>query len=344
MRFCVLALMWCLAFVGQAQSLERGSVKYQKADSIAALYPKYSLDDTRALSLLLTSSLKDDEQKFRAIYKWVCLNIKNDVHLFLLNEKKRHRFKDKSEKLSQWNEGFVKMVFRKMKKNHSTVCTGYAYLLKELCYHAGITCRVVHGYGKTAISNSESMVPNHSWNAVMINDRWYLCDATWSSGIVNMAEHSFKPSFSEGYFLTSPDLFAKNHYPLDTAWLLMNDKPSFQDFAKGPLLYKDAFNMKIVPESPAVFNNELIQGEAFEVILKMDSAKMIDKELIMCQSIRNGSVNLFEPKISFEENDLVRLSGDFSSRGNYVLHILYAGQYVATYRYKVMKADLAEKR
>ncbi|MBL3657250.1 transglutaminase domain-containing protein [Fulvivirga sediminis] len=337
MRYLLLFIVWCFTFAGKAQIPERDREKYHKADSIAALYPKHSLDDTRALSLLLTSSLKDDEQKFRAIYKWVCLNIKNDIHLFQLNENKRRRFRDKPDKLREWNESFVKAVFQKMRKNHSTICTGYAYLIKELSYHAGITSKVVNGYGKTAISNSETIVPNHSWNAVMINNSWYLCDATWSSGVVNMTQYSFKASFSEGYFLTSPDLFSKNHYPLDTTWLLLKNKPSFDDFIKGPLLYKDAFNMKIIPDSPSQFDNQLIQDAPFEITLKVKSPKTVNKEYIMCQSVQNGNVKLFKPEVIAESDDNIKLSGHFAGRGTHVLHILYNGEYLASYRFKVTK-------
>ena len=63
------------------------------------------------------------------------------------------------------------------------MCTGYAYLIKELCFLANIESEIIDGYARTVRSNIDALdMANHSWNAVKLNNKWYLCDATWSSG------------------------------------------------------------------------------------------------------------------------------------------------------------------
>lgn len=50
------------------------------------------------------------------------------------------------------------------------VCEGYAKLFQYLCYCVGITSTQIYG--------SSSNQP-HMWNAVNIDNEWYMCDVTW---------------------------------------------------------------------------------------------------------------------------------------------------------------------
>jgi hypothetical protein len=45
----------------------RAQADYTKADSVAALYPNYSLKDLKSLANKLTKPLSTDVEKFRAI-------------------------------------------------------------------------------------------------------------------------------------------------------------------------------------------------------------------------------------------------------------------------------------
>ena len=118
---------------------------FSKADSIAALYPRHSLRDPRALAGKLTRPLSTDVEKFRAIYTWVCMNIANDYALYLKNERQRRKY-TAPEQRKTWNRAFSAHVFKKLLHEHKTVCPGYAYLVKELAFHAGIKCVIVDGY------------------------------------------------------------------------------------------------------------------------------------------------------------------------------------------------------
>lgn len=50
------------------------------------------------------------------------------------------------------------------------VCEGYSKLFQYLCYCVGINSTQIIGTGNGG---------NHMWNAVKINDDWYMLDATW---------------------------------------------------------------------------------------------------------------------------------------------------------------------
>ena len=156
----------------------------RKADSIAKLYPGHSLNDLGLLSFKLTSPLKTEVGKFRAIYKWVCSNIEADLSLVQINKRKRAKLA--GEDLSRWNKKFNIRMVRILVAEQRTLCTGYAWLVRELALCAGIDCEIVNGYGKTTRTNINGKPNlNHSWNAVRLQDQWYLCDPTWGSGAVN---------------------------------------------------------------------------------------------------------------------------------------------------------------
>lgn len=186
-----------------AQSAQERRVLYDKADSVAARYADFPIASLPLLAHHLTTPLVSAEEKFRAIYSWVCHNITNDYPAYLQNKKQRHRYRDNPIALSQWNQKFSQQVFLRLRQQRKTVCTGYAYLIQELSRHAGLRSVIIHGYGRTGLT-PQAREPNHSWNAVELNGRWYLCDATWGSGAVDPRTGIFIPMFDDHYFLCDP--------------------------------------------------------------------------------------------------------------------------------------------
>lgn len=191
---------------------------YAKADSVAAVYAGHSLDHLPLLAYRLTGSLATSKEKYRAIYVWVCRNIENDYPAFLRNRRQRAKHKNQPKALEAWNRKFSEDVFTTLRTKRKTVCTGYAYLMQSLAQLAGIRCVIIHGYAITALS-PRAGEPNHSWNAVYLEGRWYLTDATWGSGAVDVRTGTFIPRFSDQYFLADPEEFAIRHQPLDSAWM-----------------------------------------------------------------------------------------------------------------------------
>ena len=89
----------------------------------------------------------------------------------------------------------------------SCVCEGYAKALKYLANAVGIECEIVQG---TAINNSGKS-ESHAWNAVKINDTWYLVDATWDDPI--FSGNGYKTNqFKYKYFLKGTNTFDKDHF------------------------------------------------------------------------------------------------------------------------------------
>ncbi len=319
-----------------AQITDFKGINFEKADSVAALHPFHSIDNLKLLSDNLTGPLPTQIEKFRAIYRWVCENIENDYGLYKRNKVKREKLKDRPEELSKWNKEFNLIVLKHLIKRQQTVCTGYAYLVKELAYHAGINCEIVNGYGRTIEANiGGDGIPNHSWNAVELNKKWYLCDPTWSSGSINISETSFIPNFNEGYFLADPSLFSLNHYPLETNWLLVEDKPLLSSFLNGPLVYKGALNKQIYPRSPEAFEVVVQKGEPFQIAF--GSKQPVDGSKVKMQ-LDTGNETFFTKALPQERQEgYYSLDYTFISRGSYVIHVLLEDEYILTYHVKVIK-------
>lgn len=333
-----LVFFWTL-IIGHSvkgQLSDFSNYNFNSADSIAAIYVKHPIDNLQELSEKLTSSLPSDLEKFRAIYKWVCDNIENDYEFYLKNKRMREKLNDNPVELKEWNRKFHPKVFNKLVKEYKTVCTGYAYLIKELAYYANIEVELINGYGRTAQANiGGAGIPNHSWNAVNLNDKWYLCDATWSSGSINPQQSSFLKEFSEGYFLSDPNLFIKNHYPLDTNWIFLEQQPALEEFLNGPLIYKGAFNHQIVPTQPSTFHISIKKGESltFSFSSKLD----LTGKTVEIQQRRGSSEISAYSRVYKNSNGLYCLDQPFNRRGIIDVHLLINHDYIVTYSIEVLK-------
>lgn len=219
-RFTFILFLFCCSLT-RGQISDFHDTDFHQADSIAERYTAHPLTDLKTLADKLTGPLLSEQEKFRAIYKWVCSNIEADYELLTLN--KRNRAKLRGAKLMRWNKEFNRMAFETLQRDRKTICTGYAYLVRELAFHAGLSCEIVNGYAKhVGIDRNASGTTNHSWNVIQLNSKWYVCDATWSSGVYNLNAGRFIKKYDDRYFLMEPSLFFKSHRAADKEAHLMD--------------------------------------------------------------------------------------------------------------------------
>ncbi|WP_248722696.1 transglutaminase domain-containing protein [Seonamhaeicola sp. ML3] len=330
--------VFLLVFNLQAQVSDFNQVNFKKADSIARNLNGASLSNLPILAYRLTGDLDSEVEKLRAIYMWICHNIKNDYGLYALNMKKRRKYKDDSFALADWNEFFKEKTLTRLLKQKRTICTGYAYLLQKLSVFAGLECKMIHGYGRTVSTNIDVLsIPNHSWNVVQLNGKWYLVDPTWSSGYFNFEEKQFIPSFNEGYFLTDPNLFIKSHYPLDFQWALTDTDFTIDEFLTGPLVYGNSFKHDIIPVSPLKMRFEVEQNEKFKFQFEVvDKTNIHHVSLLLADS---GKTLNAEMSFNKKEN-LLEVETFIKHRGIYDIHVLVKEDIVATFVVKVRKSQI----
>lgn len=310
-----------------AQRTDFQKIDFSEADDAAFRYPNHSLRNLKELSDKLTRGLSTDVEKFRAIYRWVCENIEYDYALFQKNATHRAKpFRDEEER--QWNKKFNVLVFKTLREKHRAVCTGYAYLVRELTSYANIPCVIVDGYGRTSTSNiGGAGIPNHSWNAVQLNGKWYLCDPTWASGSVESQFHLFIKKYDEAYFLSEPSLFIRNHFPLDARWtLLEDDAPNLNEFLNRPIIYSNAYRYEIHNPHPTKFNVDVSKGDPLS--FRFDSNCDLQNTRLLIDGVTTD--NTFE-----KDAQHYTMKHSFKTKGVHVVHLVIDDKSVLTYRVKV---------
>lgn len=313
-----------------AQPAESHLVDFKLADSIASIYQGENLNNLPVLAYKLTASLPTQVEKFRSIYRWVFENIDYDYSAFLKNKKMRKKHQKDVQGLKAWNAQFRTVVFDKLLHKQRTVCTGYAYLVSELANLANIECKIIDGYGRTINANiNEGPTLNHSWNVVKLKDQWFVSDPTWANVEVENTDGRFKKTYNDGYFLPAPELFAKNHYPLDTGWMLLLAKPTLQEFLTAPIVYRGAFNHRITPISPTSMTVTISKGEAFNIELKKH--ENTDMNHLNLQ-ISHGKANqVVTPQVTATPSGNYVLTHTFKSSGKYDVHVMKGVDYLLTY-------------
>jgi len=329
--------IYCLVFFfhfSTAQVSDFDHINFIKADHLAQLHEGKTINNLPLLTYNLTHKLSTDAEKFRAIYLWVCQNISGDAHQQNLISRNREKFKNDSLGFVAWNNAFKKVAFEKLRKHKKTICTGYAYLIKEMCFMANIECEIIDGYARSFEVNVEALETfNHSWNAIKLNKKWYLCDATWSSGYM-INDHTFVKDYNDGYFLTDPILFAKDHYPLKKKWFL-NDSLANQKFIPEPIVYGETFKHKIIPISPKNLYETTFKHQDIEFKFKsLRSISIEDISLVKISGELHKPFQIYDIK---QENGIISFKCVFKHRGSYDLHLKIKNDIVVSYNIEVKK-------
>jgi len=319
--FIVFFLFTYLTTFSQVSDFE--SINFEIADNTAKLHEGNSLDNLPILSYELTHNLTTDVEKFRSIFYWVCHNINGDDTQDTKVTNKRKKLFNDSIAYKNWNNQHKEKFFKRLFKQKKTVCTGYAYLIKELCFFAKIECKMIDGYGRNIEANVESLdLINHTWNEVKLNNKWYLCDATWASGYSD-EKGNFIKEFNEGYFLASPDIFYKNH-------ILINQFDFYQNNKKlPPLVYGEALKYDINPIYPKELSFSKTKNEEFN--LEFTSNNNLNLDLIyVAYQLRAKEIKI--PVLELNKNEKnYKIKLKFNSKGKYDIHIKYKNEYIYTY-------------
>ncbi len=319
-----------------AQQSDFKHINFDKADSISHSLENHRLNNLPLLAYKLTSNLETQVEKFRAIYIWVCSNIESDYIFGEKTIRKRKKFKNDSISFYNWNNDVQASVFKRLLKDKKTICSGYAYLIKELSSLVDIPCEIINGYSRTVNTNvSKIDIPNHSWNTVKLNNKWYFIDATLASGYFYINENKFIKNYNDGYFLTEPELFSKSHFPLDEKWLLLKDKLTINKFVNAPLVYGSSYKYRVIPVSPQKLVTTISEGEKVDFSLKISNESKIDEVyLIISGGFRNERIKVSSKDF---ENGFLNFKYRFVKKGNYDVHIEMNKDIVVSYTVEVEK-------
>ena len=167
----------------------------------------------------LVRDVKEDFRKVKILHDWVADNIDYDIDAYLAGRPGE----------TSWEDTLT---------GRKAFCQGYAELLQKMCQIAAIPCEVISGSGRGygfAIGRVENVrESNHAWNAVKIQERWYLVDVTWDAGHVE--GKMYHKRYGTAYLFADPRQFLYTHFPTDAKWQLLERPCTAEEFAKLPFL------------------------------------------------------------------------------------------------------------
>ncbi len=232
--------------------------------------PKKLSKNYKKLAHHLCDSLDTDHQKVNAIYNWVTHNVKYDV---------------KSLQKGALNEVTTKKILKKRR----ALCGGYAQLIVDLCNEVHIPAVMIDGYAKDWMfdNGDKFYIPRHAWNAVYVDYKWQLIDATWGAGGVgqspgwlkqqtnkmsgNKVSYSgklkFKFSYDSSFFLSQPASFRIRHLPTDPVWQLTDSTMPLFVFEAGEQAILDFNAHYSEPKQSDLSLNQLARMNEWEKAL-----------------------------------------------------------------------------
>lgn len=229
-----IVLLFVVVFFGS--NMVAFSKDYKSVDEKVKEYPS-NFSKVKKIADLINSDFSSDDDKARAIYAWIAMNIKYDIKQLNRNKKQiKYSFSSEEERIRKEQE-IVMDIATKTLKSKKGVCEGYSSLYKVLCDMTRVECEMIAGSTKSSEMDIGKLpeYSDHKWNAIKINGEWKLIDVTWGSGYGDSQTGKFVANYTDIYFFTNPDDFFLNHFPEEEKWLL-TDKTA-EDFAKLPYFY-----------------------------------------------------------------------------------------------------------
>ena len=230
-------LIW--VFLVFSLQLKSQSLSYLKIDKHTDTITEKDFKNIKSLTHRLIKPAKTDTEKVRAIYYWLANNIKFSKCSY--NDNYWSDFKDGKE--------IAELTF-----NLKTgMCRGYASLLKIMLDEIKIENVLIKGHLKMLRFREDTILTNHIWNAVKLNNQWLPLDLALSAPRTTS-------KFDEFYFLTDPSRFILSHYPSDTKWTLVKDSIDFEKYRKIPYCSQNYFELGFGPTIPLVekFKNKVV--------------------------------------------------------------------------------------
>lgn len=230
-------------------SITTFSQDFKKVDTKVLEYPRFSRVED--LANQIEKDFTEEINKARAAFFWLTQNIRYNLKELYNPRKRSYRFrysseKEKVQKLQAIKDRLIADTFR----NKTGVCEEYAQSFKKICDLLNIEAEVIKGYVRNDAKEIGTLPnsTNHAWNALKINGKWLILDATWAAG----HEYNGKwiREFNPYFFNMPAHKIFKTHYPEETIWVLRFGRMSLADFYLQPIYTNTFLGLKADLISP----------------------------------------------------------------------------------------------
>lgn len=250
------------------------------------------------LAAFLTKDSPNTFESVKRLHDWTADNIAYDAPSFFAG-----RIPDQN--------------YKAVLTSRLAVCAGYANLFKKLCDLKGIPCTVVsgysRGYGSSVFSYENPDNPNHAWNIVTINQKYYLVDTTWDAGYLEAG--GFKKYYGTGYLFADPLAFLHSHYPSDSKNQLLNTPIDARSFSLLPALNSIYFSTGIV----SLTKLERVNRFGNDFSLKFKIPEKADLKFSIYNSLNGEEIT--GASFKQQNGDTVTVMIAIPNPGNYTLRL-----------------------
>lgn len=210
------------------------SQDFKHIDTIVSSYPNFK--KVEDLASKIATDFTSDENKAKAAFYWLTQNIRYNIRLFYSPVKRTYNYsysslEEKQQKLQALKDRTVSKAFI----TKSGVCEEYAQSFKKICDILGLEAEVIKGYVRNSAQEigKPKNLPDHAWNAVKLNNKWILLDATWAAGYEY--NRRWVKDFNSYYYDISGNKIFKTHFPFDDVWVLRFGRMHLSEFYNQPI-------------------------------------------------------------------------------------------------------------
>lgn len=270
-------------------------------------------ENLHSLAEKLLRHANTDRQKVTAIFRWITDNINyNSNPKRIVNPP---AIDEEEGPLKPLHERVAELVIRR----RTAFCDGFARLFKALCEKAGLQSEIICGYAPGGFTRQPNRFGvNHYWNAVLLEGRWQLLDATWACGFINARTGEFIREFNPRYFLADPSLFILDHFPDDQRWTLLDRDHLPDEFRKSPFRQKafGKYGFRNYSPGSGIINASV--GDT--VILELEAAKPLNG-MIAASALTDSSLYTYSASWVFLQPAENRDAGGLATRSRYIYPI-----------------------
>lgn len=177
----------------------------------------------------------------------------------------------------------------KVFEQHKGICSSISHLYQIMCQMAGIPCSIVSG-----IANTGSSMGFHAWNALMIDGKMILVDATW--GITGD---------KESYFNVNPYWLIRTHLPCEKKYQNIANAVTTSAFMKSARKGMEKSIKEIVKkevqngfqEKQLSIPNSVMEKITERLIPKSLISKLVDMEVWYYMYIFKNNKQYFPPSV-----------------------------------------------
>lgn len=295
---------------------------YKYIDDEVAKFGALKNSNVATIADTITRSLRENEQKARAIYYWIANNIAIDPKATKQNDQKNIE----PEKV---------IVLRK------ATPLGFSLLVQEMCSYAKIRCLSVDGYVKNFAKeiNEKADEKNYSWNVIQLGqspETWYYVDACRASGFIDKDQKTFTKQFTSQYFFTERKLFNLIYYPDNMAWQLGDGGPkSVNGYYALPVIGNYAVAMEMRKPMPLTGFIKTKLKTSVNFSFGINSDNTINKISLL---IGDDKKLPKEEPMNFDNNSgQISFSYEFKKEDTFPIRIIADGKVILEYMVEVIE-------